>query len=739
MKTIKMKKFHIICIFFFAFVSMVNAEGKFSIKDIVSGKFSCKTMSGMRSMPDGNSYSRISDDGKQIISYYYKNGQQAEVLFDINNTVGEKITSFDDYILSPDGTKMLIKTNTRPIYRRSSVATYYIYDIANRRMRPLSDFGEVQNPIWSNDGNLVAFVRDNNIHLVKLLFDNAESQVTKDGQKNKIINGVPDWVYEEEFSTSSSMAFNADGTMICWIKYDESAVRDYSLQMYKGLRPEKSENSLYPGEYTYKYPKAGEDNSKVSIWSYDIKSHLTRKIDLPLDTEGYIPRLLPSNDPQKMLVLTLNRHQDKLRIYSANPNSTICQLLIEVEGDKYIKEEVLTNMCITPNCIVMQDDCGEYVNAKVYSSIGTLKRTISLPKADVTNIYGIDDKTGDVYFQAATPTPKDRQIYVSHANGKIECLTTKRGTTNAQFSSNFQYFLSTWSDAETPYVFSICNGNGKTIKVLEDNANYNNRLVGYPISKKEFFTFTTSEGVELEGWMIKPSDFNPTKKYPVIMHQYSGPGSQQVHNSWSIGSMGNGGMFDYYLAENGFIVVTVDGRGTGFRGTQFEKCTYQHLGVLEAKDQVETALWLGSQNYVDKDRIGIWGWSFGGFNTLMSMGEGRPVFACGVAIASPTNWRFYDTIYTERFMRTPKENANGYADNPISRVDKIHGALLLIHGLADDNVHPQNSIEFSEAMVQADKDFKELYYTNRNHSIFGGNSRNHLLRQVAQWFMENLK
>lgn len=715
------------------------AEGRFNIKDITSGRFSCNMISGMRAMPDGETYSRITPDRKKIVSYYYKNGQQAKVLFDVNNTVGEKINDFDDYILSPDGNKMLIQTKTHAVYRRSTRATYYLYNIGDRRMKPLSDYGEVQNPIWSNDGNLVAFVRNNNIFLVKLLFDNAESQVTKDGEFNKIINGVPDWVYEEEFSTSSSMAFNADGTMICWLRYDESKVKQYGLQMFKGLNPERKENSLYPTDYTYKYPKAGEDNSNVTVWSYEIKTHKSRQLQVPVESEGYIPRLFSTTDPNKMLVLVMNRHQDNLRIYTANPYTTLSQLLIEDEGDKYIKEDVLAGLCITPNHILMPWDCGEYVQLKLFSQIGTVKRTISLPKADITDVYGIDDKTGDVYFQGAAPTPKDRQVFVNHANGKTECLTQKDGTSSAQFSSTFKYFLKTWSDANTPYVFSICNNTGKEVLQLEDNASLKSQLSSYPVTKKEFFTFTTSDGVKLEGWMIKPADFDASKKYPVIMHQYGGPGSQQVVNSWNIGSMGQGGMFDYYMAEHGFILVCVDGRGTGFRGTEFEKCTYMRLGELEAKDQVETAIWLGQQSYVDKERIGIWGWSFGGFNTLMSMSEGRAVFSCGVAIAPPTNWRFYDTVYTERFMRTPKENTFGYDINPINRVSNLKGSLLLIHGLADDNVHPQNSFEYSEALVQADKDFKELIYTNRNHGIRGGNTRNHLLRQVSDWFITNLK
>lgn len=725
-----MKILFVMCSLLLSVAMSSFAEGKFTIKDITSGVFSAKYVTGMRALPDGETYARISNNGKQIVSYYYKNGQQASILFDVNNTIGEHINYFDDYILSPDGSKMLIRTETEPVYRRSTRATYYVYNIATRRLTPLSSKGNIQNPIWSNDGNLVAYVRDNNIFLVKLLYDGAESQITKDGEFNKIINGIPDWVNEEEFTTSSSMCFNADGTMICWLKYNEANVKQYSLQMFNGF------NTSF---YTYKYPKAGDENATVSAWSYDIKSHATRQMNVPLDADGYIPRIYSTKDANKILILTLNRHQDNLKVYATNPRSTVSEVIIEQKDKRYIKENAYINMFVTPKYILMPNDAGSNIIANVYTHVGNLKRSISLPGKDITEVYGIDDKTGDVYFQGASPTPKDRQIFVSRANGKMECLTPQTGTTSAQFSSNFKYFLKTWSDADNPYTFAVCNAKGKDIKVMEDNSELKAKLKAYPVTKKEFFTFTSSEGVELEGWMIKPADFDPNKKYPVIMHQYGGPGSQQVVNSWAIGSMGQGGMYDYYLAENGFIIVSVDGRGTGFRGTDFEKCIYQRMGDLESKDQVETALWLGKQSYVDKNRIGIWGWSFGGFNTLMSMSDTRKVFSCGVSIAPPTAWRFYDTVYTERYMRTPQENPDGYDTNPIARVKNLSGALLLCHGLADDNVHPQNAFVYTDALVEADKDFRELIYTNCNHGIRGGNKRNHLLRHVSDWFMTHLK
>ena len=661
------------------------------------------------------------------------------MLFDIANTQGESLKQFDGYSLSPDGKRMLIQTNTHKIYRRSSTADYYIYTIQSRKLEKLSSGGPQQIPTWSPDGNQIAFVRDNNIFLVKLLYDNAESQITKDGKFNEIINGVPDWVNEEEFSTNRSLCFTADSRMICWIKYDERKVKEYSLQMFMGSDPAMKTYEVYPGAYTYKYPKAGEDNAIVSVWAYDIQSHKTNRLQVPLDADGYIPRIKSTNDPNKVIVYTMNRHQDVLNLYAVNPHSTLSQLIIKESADKYVKEEAMEGIKIGQNSILLPSDRDGFMHLYLYNMNGSLIRKIGEGNYDITNVYGYDEASGDVYYQAASVNPHDRQIFVSHKNGKTERLTDANGWNTAMFSGDYKYFLNTWSNYNTPYVFTIRDNKGKVLSTPVDNKELKEKIKSFGFHGRETFSFTTSEGIKLDGWMVKPADFNPQKKYPVILFQYSGPGSQQVTDAWSAGSMGNGGAFDYYLSQQGYIVVCVDGRGTGGRGAMFEKCTYLKLGELESRDQVETALWLGNQSYVDKNRIGIWGWSFGGFNTLMSMSEGRPVFKAGVAVAPPTNWRYYDTIYTERYMRTPKENGSGYATNPIQRANNLHGALLICHGMSDDNVQPQNTMEYSEALVQADKDFKENFYTNRNHSIYGGNTRTHLLRQITNWFNDNLK
>lgn len=734
-----MNKLFVMCIMMLLATSNVSADNKITLKDVTGKTFTPKYITGVDPIKGTDRYASISNDGRQIIEYAFKTGNQTRVLFDIANTHGESIKQLDGYTLSPDGKRMLIQTNTHKIYRRSFTADYYIYTIQSRKLEKLSTGGPQQIPTWSPDGNQIAFVRDNNIFLVKLLYDNTESQITKDGKFNEIINGVPDWVYEEEFSTNRSLCFTADSRMLCWIKYDERKVKEYSLQLFMGSHPTMKANEVYPGTYTYKYPKAGEDNSIVSVWSYEIQTHKTNRLQVPLEGDGYIPRIKSTNDANRIIVFTMNRHQDVLNLYAVNPRTTLSQLLIKEQGDKYVKEEAMEGIAIGQNSILLPSDRDGYMHLYLYNMNGSLIRKIGDGNYDITSIYGYDETTGDVYYQAAGINPHDRQIFVSHKNGKTERLTDTNGWNKAVFSGDYKYFLNTWSNYNTPYVFTIRDNKGKVLSTPVDNKELKEKVKTYGFNGRETFSFTTSEGVKLDGWMVKPKDFDTNKKYPVILFQYGGPGSQQVIDAWNAGSMGNGGAFDYYLAQQGFIVVCVDGRGTGGRSAAFEKCTYLRIGELESRDQIETALWLGKQSYIDKERIGIWGWSFGGFNTLMSMSEGRPVFKAGVAVAPPTNWRYYDTIYTERYMRTPKENGSGYATNPIQRANALHGALLICHGMADDNVQPQNTMEYTEALIQADKDFKENIYTNRNHGIYGGNTRTHLLRQISNWFIEHLK
>jgi dipeptidyl-peptidase-4 len=716
-----------------------TAGRKLELKDVTSRSFRAETMAAVKAMPDGESYTQLSSDGKRVVKYSFKTGKEVGVLFDAETVKGDKIASVDGYVMSPDGRRMLIQTRKKAIYRRSYTADFYIFDMRNNRVTPLSQNGAQQTPVFSPDGQQIAFVRDNNIFLVKLLYDNAEVQVTKDGKQNEVINGIPDWVNEEEFSFNSAMVFTADGGQLVWIRYDESAVRQYSMQLFRGLSPQREEYADYPGFYTYKYPIAGETNASVSVWSYDIQSRRTRQLQVPVDADGYIPRVVSTSDATRVAVYTMNRHQDCLRIYMVNPLSTVSQLSVEEKVSRYVREESMSGIQITGSHILLPSDRDGNMHLYLYNLNGQLLRQVDRGDYEVSAVYGYDEKTGDTYFASHADGATDQRVWVAHENGKTECLTPKGGWSTAVFSSDYRYFIHTWSDMQTPPVYSLCTNKGKTMQVLVDNQKLRDLWSEYDQGRRELFTLTTADGVTLNGWMVKPADFDATKRYPVIMYQYGGPGNQQVKNAWQIGMAGNGAVLEQYLCQQGYVCVCVDNRGTGGRGAEFEKCTYMKLGQLEAHDQVEAALWLARQSYVDKERIGIWGWSFGGFNTLMAMSEGRGAFRAGVAIAPPTSWRYYDTIYTERFMRTPKENPTGYDDCPLARADKMQGALLICHGMADDNVHFRNTAEYTEALVQADKDFRQLVYTNRNHSIFGGNTRNHLYRQCVDHFNAALK
>ena len=720
-------------------VLLGNAQ-QVTLQEVATGAYRAEGIYGIKPMLDGEHYTQISRDRKKIVKYSFKTGKEVATIFDVSTARNITLKSFDDYIMSPDESKILIQTETKAIYRRSYTAVHYIFNVRNNTLETLSDGGPQQVPLFSPDGNQIAFVRDNNIFLVKLLFGNSESQVTKDGKFNHVLNGIPDWVYEEEFGFNRAFDFSADGTMLAYIRFDESEVPMYSFPWYKGLKPSLDEYSVYPGAYEYKYPMPGVDNSKVTVHTFDIKSKVTRQMELPLDADGYIPRIQFTDNPDVLAIMTLNRHQNRFDLYFANPRSTLCKLVVRDEAEQYIKEEAYGNMTFYPENFVMMSERDGYNHLYLYSAGGNLIKQITKGEFEVKNFIGWDKKTNTYYYSSNEGSPLRTAIYKIDAKGRKTKLSSREGTNSAIFSKSMKYFINTFSNISTPPLITINDNTGKELITLVDNQRLKDKVASMTLPSKEFFSFKTSEGVELNGWMIKPANFDPNKKYPVIMHQYSGPGSQQVLDRWNIGSRSDNGMFEAYMADRGFISVCVDGRGTGGRGAAFEKCTYLNLGVKESRDQVEAALYLGSLPYVDAKNIGIWGWSFGGYNTLMSMSEGTPVFKAGVAIAAPTDWRFYDTVYTERFMRTPKENMEGYeASSAMNRVNNLHGALLLMHGTADDNVHLRNASEYSEALVQADKQFDMHIYTNRNHSIRGGNTTKHLLTRVTNFFIEHLK
>lgn len=732
-----MKKLFVL---FLTLMCLMNLQAqKVTLQDVANGTYRAQSIQGLKPMLDGEHYTQISKDHKRIVKYSFRTGKEVEAIFDVTKARNCELKRFDDYIMSPDESLILIQTETQPIYRRSFTAVYYLYNVKNRTLEPLSNNGPQQVPLFSPDSHQIAFVRNNNIYLIKLLFGNSESQVTKDGEYNKVLNGIPDWVYEEEFAFNRAFDFSADSRMIAYIRFDESRVPMYSFQWYKGMAPEKTAYATYPGSYDYKYPKSGAVNSKVSVHTFDIKSHVTRKMELPIDSDGYVPRIKFTDDPEKLAIMTLNRHQNRFDLYMANPRSAVCKVAVRDEAEQYIKEQAYSNIAFYPENMVMMSERDGYNHLYLYTIGGNLVKQITKGKFEVKEFLGWDQKANVFYYTSNEESPLRTAVYKIDGKGKKTKLSTRTGTNNALFSKNLNYYINTYSSAQTPTLITLNNNKGQEMVTLLDNKELKNKISQLNMPTKEFFTFKTSEGVELNGWMIKPANFNPSKKYPVIMHQYSGPGSQQVLDKWGIGSFGDGGMFEAVMCDKGYIMVCVDGRGTGGRGAAFEKCTYLSIGLKEAADQAETAKYLSTLSYVDGSRIGIWGWSYGGYNTLMSMSEGSGAFKAGVAIAAPTDWRFYDTVYTERFMRTPKENGDGYrASSAINHVAALKGKLLLIHGSADDNVHFQNFMEYNEALVQANIQFETQIYTNRNHGISGGNTRNHLMNRVVNFFLQNL-
>lgn len=735
-----MKKIALIALMLVAATVMQAQNSQLTLQEVVGGAFRAENIQGFIPIPgDGEHYTQMNAEGTQIIKYSFKTGKQVEVIFDAATARECPFKQFDSYTFSPDGMKLLIATETTPIYRHSYTAVHYLYSLRrntegkiNNVVERLSDGGPQQAPVFSPDGNLVAFVRDNNIFLVKTHFGNSESQVTEDGKFNEVLNGIPDWVYEEEFAFNSALEFSADSKMLAYIRWDESEVPSYTFQLYAGERPHYTEYEAYPGAYTYKYPKTGQVNSKVSVHTFDIQTRVTRQMDVPLDKDGYIPRIRFTKDPEKLAIMTLNRHQNRFDLYFCNPRSKVCKLVLRDETDTYIKERIFDEIRFYNDYFSFVSEKSGFNHLYWYNMNGTLMKQVTQGNYELKEFLGYDEADGSFYYSSNEESPLRQAIYKIDRKGKKTKLSAQAGTNTAQFSSNMKYYMNRFSNTTTPTVVTLNNNNGQVLTTLIDNAALKERLAARNLPQTEFFTFTTERGTELNGWMMKPTDFQASKKYPVLLYQYSGPGSQEVLDRYSVS-------WETYMASQGFIVVCVDGRGTGGRGAEFEKCTYLNLGVKEAEDQVSAAKYVSGLPYVDKNRIGIWGWSFGGYMTLMAMSEGTPIFKAGVAVAAVTDWKYYDTIYGERFMRTPGENHDGYKESSaFTRAKNLHGKLLLVHGMADDNVHYQNCAEYAEHLVQLGKQFDMQIYTNRNHSIFGGYTRMHLYTKLTEFFKREL-
>ncbi|HOI32006.1 MAG: S9 family peptidase [Bacteroidales bacterium] len=699
-----------------------------------SGKFYPKMVRGLNPMNDGATYAMLEDSMLNV--YDYKNGEKVQTLLNTKKLIPDGTNSplpFGSYEMSPDESMILIPAETESIYRHSTKSNYYIYELESGRLYPLSTNGKQQLAEFSPDSKQIAFVRDNNLFVVSLE-SREEKQLTTDGEFNAIINGTTDWVYEEEFSFTKAFFWSPDSKTIAFYRFDESHVKLYQMELFTGL---------YPEWYTYKYPKAGEDNSIVTIHTVSTETGKLQKIDTGSETDLYFPRIKWSTSPDKLAIYRLNRLQNKLEILLANTQSGSISTLYEEENQWYIDIENNLNFLPDGKHFVISSEKDGFNHLYLYGMDGKLIRQLTSGPHDITAVYGFDSKNQTIYFQQAVSSPMDRQIAAVNLKGKTQLIIDSEGSSDASFSKDFSYFIHTFSTANEPPVFSLRNNKGKLIRTLEDNQELKSRLATYNFSPKTFFSFEHPDVVlpdgkttHLNGWQILPANFDPNKQYPVLLFVYGGPGIQTVRNSW--------GWNDYFwhqlLSQKGFVVVSVDNRGTGARGETFKKMTYKELGKYETEDMISTAKYLSSLPYIDGDRIGIYGWSYGGFMATSAITLGADYFNTAVAVAPVTSWRYYDNIYTERYMQKPQENPKGYDNNsPINHVDKLKGNYLLIHGSADDNVHYQNTMELIEALVRADKQFDLMIYPNKNHGIYGGNTRKHVFDKITNFLIGNLK
>lgn len=706
-----------------------------SIAPYVYPQNAASTPGSMQFMPDGESFLRISDGGAKIVRYETSTGKELETVLDTSHTRESSISKVESFTISPDGSKLLVRSDSEPVYRRSVKGAYHVFEIKRNILRPLSTaFAMQQAPLFSPDSRMVAFVAENNIYIKKTDY-NTEVPVTTDGAKNSIINGIPDWTYEEEFSTDCSMAWAPDNTTLCYLRYDESQVPLFTFTRYQGWCHVQSEYALYPGEFSYKYPVAGEKNSSVSVHSYDVDTRKTKEIPLADRNIEYIPRIaFGGASSERLMLVTLNRAQNRMEIYAANPKSTVAKSILVEEAKAWLNPTAYEDIAFEAESFVLQSERNGWNNLYRYSYAGQQLRAITSGQAEVTAYYGTD-ALGFTYYQAV-PAGTDASAAINRVvcridrqGKKLETLTPAEGWASASFTPALNYYTVNYSNAATPPVYTLYNGKGKKLRLLEDNAEYASRYASAP--KREFFTMQ-ADGNTLNGYMVKPAGFSASKRYPVIMWQYSGPGSQEVVNRWKMD-------WDIYAATQGFLVVCVDGRGTGARGTAFRDIVYKHLGHYETIDQIAAANHVASLPYADGERIGLSGWSYGGYETLMGVTATDSPWKAAVAIAPVTSWRYYDTVYAERFMLTPQENADGYTESaPTERAARMACRLLIMHGTSDDNVHLSNTMEFVGALQAADRYCDMFLFPAMNHSIYGCDARALVYGRMISYFSDNL-
>nr|WP_315162234.1 S9 family peptidase [uncultured Flavobacterium sp.] len=709
----------------------VFGQQKITIDEIYNGTFRAEEMDELQSMKNTNQYTVLNLDYQSrsmtIDLYDFATLKKVTTLID-TKSFKELENGIDSYTFDDSEKQILIACNSNKIFRHSFTADYYLYNLDNKQLTKLFE-DQVQEPTFSPNGKKIAYSKENNLYV----YDIASKQstaITTDGKKNSIINGITDWVYEEEFAFVRAFDWSKDSKKVAYIRFDETEVPEFSMSIF--------EKNLYPTIETFKYPKAGEKNSLVSLHLYDVDSKGTKNVNLGTYTDFYIPRIEWTNDANVLSAKILNRHQDNLDLLFVDGTTGATKVVLNEKDKAYIDFVDTDNLTfLKDNSFIWTSEKDGFNHIYVYDKTGKLRKQVTKGNWEVTSYYGFDEKTNTVFYQSTENGSINRDVYRISLDGKNKLRLSKNvGTNAATFSPNFQYYINTFSSANQPTTYTLNEAKlGKQVQSIEDNQALASRLKNYNLPSKEFFVMKTAKGNELNAWIMKPKDFDPSKKYPVFMYQYSGPGSQQVNNEWN-------SYDDYWfmmLTQQGYIVACVDGRGTGFKGADFKKVTQKELGKYEVEDQIDAAKVIGNYAFVDKARIGIFGWSYGGFMSSNCILKGNDVFKMAIAVAPVTNWRFYDSVYTERYMQTPQENPSGYDENsPINHVNKLKGKYLLIHGSGDDNVHVQNTMQMMEALIQANKQFDSQIYPDKNHGIYGGKTRIQLYTKMTNFIKENL-
>lgn len=705
---------------------MCLGQSAITLEDIwKTGKFRSEGVYGIRSLNDGEHYTVL--EGGEVEKYSYETGDPIETVVSVKDLVLDGDTlKVQKYAFNKYETKLLLATKRQQLYRHSARYRYYAFDRTSRKLVELANGEHVYHATFSPVSNQVAYVKENNLY-IEDLDTKKVIQCSTNGKKNHFINGMSDWVYEEEFAFTKAFQWSSDGRFVAFYEFNEKDVKEFSMTTYK--------QQLYPQENKFKYPKAGEENSKIRIYIYDIDKNAKVAVELGEKEDIYIPRIKWTNDASTLSVQRMNRHQNKLELLFADAVTGKTRIVLEERSETYI--DITDNLTfLEDNEFIWSSEKDGFNHLYMYDAAGNEKVQLTAGEWDVTDFYGVDSKGKNFFYRSSEEGPTQRHVYSASLNGSFKRkLTPKKGQNYPQFSQTKDYFINQHSDANTPPFVSLINSKGKEIRVLKDNMKLAKTLRDVDVPKKEFFSFTPSHGTSLNGWMIKPNDFDESKKYPVLVSIYGGPGSNTVNDSWGSKTL----MWEMMLAQQGYIIVSVDNRGTGNRGRDFKHSTYQQLGKLEVEDYIETAKYLGSLGYVNASRIGMYGWSYGGYMSSLALTKGADYYSMAIAVAPVTTWRFYDSIYTERYMRTPQENASGYDDNsPINHVDKMKGAYLLVHGTGDDNVHFQNTVEMTEALIQANKQFDLYMYPDRNHGIYGNNARLHLFTKMTDFIKKNL-